>query len=121
MLTPADADAVAIVARTLINARKPVPTHPPGMDAYDLLTSWATMDVGDAVQSGIHPDAIDVARAELDSAHREARAALDANAAFIAAARQDVPALLDEVERLRARVAELERETEQLATAYRNL
>jgi chromosome segregation ATPase len=71
------------------------------------------------------------------------------NAAFIAAARSDIPALLVEVDRLagelarvtamlsdvsaqretyrvdliiaRKRISELERETEQLATAYRNL
>ena len=72
-----------------------------------------------------------------------------ANAAFIAAARSDIPALLVEVDRLagelarvtamlsdvsaqretyrvdliiaRKRISELERETEQLARAYRNL
>ena len=43
------------------------------------------------------------------------------NAAFIAAARSDIPALLAHIDALTARVVELERETEQLATAYRNL
>ena len=43
------------------------------------------------------------------------------NAAFIASARSDIPALLAHIDALTARVAELDRETEQLATAYRNL
>jgi cell division protein FtsB len=41
----------------------------------------------------------------------------DADGTFIAAARSDIPALLAHIDALTARVAELERETEQLATS----
>ena len=44
-----------------------------------------------------------------------------ANAAFIAGCKTDIPALLAHIDALTVRVAELDRENEQLATAYRNL
>ena len=43
------------------------------------------------------------------------------DAAFIVGCRTDVPALLAHIDAITARVAELERENEQLAAAYRNL
>lgn len=43
------------------------------------------------------------------------------DAKFIAAAKSDVPRLLDEVERLKAKLAEAERMSDALAKAYRNL